>query len=108
MHLDLSGLWRRRQSRAILHRVDQGEPIPTVMMGDLNEWTPHGGCLRDFGHHFAFAPTGRSFHTRRQLAARDRIMFRGLELTDCGVHSSSNARKASDHLPIWAEFTSTG
>lgn len=108
MHLDLSGLWRRRQSRAILHRVEQGDAMPTVMMGDLNEWTPNGGCLRDFGHRFAFAPTGRSFHARRPVAALDRIMFAGLELTDCGVHASAASRKASDHLPIWAEFASTG
>lgn len=108
MHLDLSGLWRRRQSRAILHRVDQGADLPTIMMGDLNEWTVAGGCLRDFGHHFAFAPTGRSFHARRPVAALDRIMFRGLALSNCGVHGSAKARKASDHLPIWAEFTSTG
>lgn len=108
MHLDLSGLWRRRQSRAILHRVEQGGVMATVMMGDLNEWTMQGGCLRDFGHQFAFAPTGRSFHARRPVAALDRIMFSGLELVDCGVHGSASARKASDHLPIWADFTSTG
>lgn len=107
MHLDLSGLWRRRQSRAILDRADQGDPLPTVMMGDLNEWT-NGGCLRDFAHHFAFAPTGRSFHARRPVASLDRIMFRGLELRDCGVHCSPKARQASDHLPVWAEFASTG
>lgn len=107
MHLDLSGLWRRRQSRAILHHVEQGEVMPTVLMGDLNEWTPKGGCLRDFGHHFAFAPTGRSFHARRQVASLDRIMFSGLDLTGCGVHLSPASRKASDHLPIWAEFAST-
>lgn len=108
MHLDLSGLWRRRQSRAILHRVEQGEAMATVMMGDLNEWTVQGGCLRDFGHQFAFAPTGRSFHARRPVAALDRIMFSGLDLVDCGVHVSPSARKASDHLPIWADFSSTG
>ena len=108
MHLDLSGLWRRRQSRAILHRVEQGAPMPTVMMGDLNEWTVHGGCLRDFDRHYAFAPTGRSFHARRPVAALDRIMFAGLKLLDCGVHLSPTSRRASDHLPIWAEFASTG
>lgn len=108
MHLDLSGLWRRRQSRAILHRVEHGDQMPTVMMGDLNEWTPNGGCLRDFGHHFEMAPTGRSFHARRPVAALDRIMYAGFELSGCGVHLSPAARKASDHLPIWAEFASTG
>jgi len=108
MHLDLSGLWRRRQSRAILHHVEHGPALPTVMMGDLNEWSPQGGCLRDFGHHFAFAPCGRSFHARRPFAALDRIMFAGLELAASGVHMSAAARKASDHLPIWADFASTG
>lgn len=105
MHLDLSGLWRRRQSRAILHHLDLADPMPTVMMGDLNEWTPSGGCLRDFGHGFRFAPCGRSFHARRPIAALDRIMFGPeLALLDCGVHGSALARKASDHLPIWAEL----
>jgi len=27
-----------------------------------------------------------------------------LKLADSGVHESAAARKASDHLPIWAEF----
>jgi endonuclease/exonuclease/phosphatase family metal-dependent hydrolase len=105
MHLDLSGLWRRRQSRAILNHLALAEPMPTVMMGDLNEWTPAGGCLRDFGHDFSFAPCGRSFHARRPIAALDRIMYgRELALLDCGVHASNLARKASDHLPIWAQL----
>lgn len=105
MHLDLSGLWRRRQSRAILHHLENLPTMPTVLMGDLNEWTPNGGCLRDFGHGFSFAPCGRSFHARRPIAALDRIMFGPeLSLLDCGVHISASARKASDHLPIWAQL----
>ena len=40
MHLDLSGLWRRRQAHAILAHVDGCEERhPTVLMGDLNEWS---------------------------------------------------------------------
>lgn len=106
MHLDLSGLWRRRQSHAILHHVAcREDALPTVLMGDLNEWSAQNGCLRDFGHHFAFAPTGRSYHARRPVAALDRIMFGPrLRLIDCGVHCSALARRASDHLPIWADF----
>ena len=37
---------RRRRSSPISHERD-GEP-PTVLMGDLNEWSTRGGCLRDF------------------------------------------------------------
>lgn len=103
MHLDLSGLWRRRQARAILAHVDGCSPtMPTVMMGDLNEWMPNAGCLHDFAREFDIAPTGPSFHARRAIGRLDRIMTRGFRVRDCGVHDSLLARKASDHLPIWA------
>jgi endonuclease/exonuclease/phosphatase family metal-dependent hydrolase len=106
MHLDLSGLWRRQQARSILHHLDTRErPMPAVLMGDLNEWSVRGGCLRDFGHHLAFADCGRSFHVRRPVARLDRIMVTpGLRIAECGVHHSAAARKASDHYPVWAKL----
>jgi len=106
MHLDLSGLWRRRQAHAILAHLDarEGEP-PTVLMGDLNEWSARGGCLRDFGHRHSIAECGRSFHARRPIAQLDRIMVsEALKIVESGAHQSATARKASDHLPIWAEL----
>jgi len=104
MHLDLSGLWRRRQAHAILAHVESSVARrPTVLMGDLNEWTAQGGCLRDFGRDYRFAPIGPSFHVRRPVARLDRIMVStDLRIIDCGVHHSATARKASDHFPIWA------
>lgn len=106
MHLDLSGLWRRRQAVTILNHVATSEAkLPTVLMGDLNEWSAGSGCLRDFAHDHSFAPTGPSFHARRPVGRLDRIMVsRDLRVRDCGVHASPAARKASDHLPIWAEL----
>jgi endonuclease/exonuclease/phosphatase family metal-dependent hydrolase len=106
MHLDLSGLWRRRQAHAILTHVGarDGDP-PTVLMGDLNEWSARGGCLRDFAHHCSFADCGRSFHARRPVARLDRIMVMpGLKILASGAHASATARRASDHLPIWAKL----
>lgn len=113
MHLDLSGLWRRRQAIAVLSQVDHRhahDPASgTILMGDLNEWSANRGCLSDFGRHFKIAPSGRSFHARRPVAALDRIMWRGaLTLADCGVHMTPLARRASDHLPIWANFSVPG
>jgi endonuclease/exonuclease/phosphatase family metal-dependent hydrolase len=104
MHLDLSGLWRRRQAHAILHHIgSRGTSMPAVLMGDLNEWSARGGCLRDFADHLSFAQCGRSFHTRRPVVQLDRIMVtRELAVVDCGVHQSASARKASDHFPVWA------
>ncbi|HEY0626036.1 MAG TPA: endonuclease/exonuclease/phosphatase family protein [Allosphingosinicella sp.] len=109
MHLDLSGLWRRRQAHAILaHLANRSGNPPTVLMGDLNEWSVAGGCLRDFGVHHRFAPCGRSFHARRPIAQLDRIMVsEGLEIIESGAHQSATARKASDHLPIWARVKRT-
>jgi endonuclease/exonuclease/phosphatase family metal-dependent hydrolase len=106
MHLDLSGLWRRRQAHAILaHLANRHDQPPTILMGDLNEWSVNGGCLRDFGHHFRFADCGRSFHARRPIAQLDRIMASdGLEILESGAHFSAASRKASDHLPIWANL----
>jgi len=106
MHLDLSGLWRRRQAAAVIHAAGLGDAMPTVLMGDLNEWSANRGCLADFAHHYRFAPCGRSFHARRPVARLDRIMYCGrLDLVNCGVHESATARRASDHLPIWADFS---
>ena len=104
MHLDLSGLWRRRQAAAILqHLAHASERRPTVMMGDLNEWNAALGCMRDFGRDFVAAETGPSFHARHPVARLDRIMVSSdLRVVDCGVHASAAARRASDHLPIWA------
>ena len=106
MHLDLSGLWRRRQAAAIMAHVDScTHRYPTVLMGDLNEWTRGSGCLRDFARDYAFAATGPSFHARRPVGRLDRIMVsRDLQVESCGVHASATARKASDHLPIWANL----
>lgn len=107
MHLDLSGLRRRHQARAILHHLEeQAEALPTIMMGDLNEWSAGSGCLRDFGHRHRFVETGPSFHARRPVARLDRIMVsHGVTVAETGVHRSALARTASDHLPVWAELS---
>ena len=106
MHLDLSGLWRRRQLRAILDAVARRrQKMPTVLMGDTNEWRKAAGCLSDLNGSFRIAPTGPSFHSRHPLASLDRIIVGNeLRIEAAGVHMSPSARKASDHLPIWARL----
>ncbi|HEX3677366.1 MAG TPA: endonuclease/exonuclease/phosphatase family protein [Sphingomicrobium sp.] len=104
MHLDLSGLWRRRQMRAILESIERRpQKMPTVLMGDTNEWRTIGGCLNDLEPDFHIAPTGPSFHARHPVAQLDRIIVQSeLNIEAAGVHMSAVARRASDHLPIWA------
>lgn len=106
MHLDLSGLWRRKQARAILAHVEnQGEKLPIVMAGDLNEWRVGQGCLRDFALHHENVPLGSSFPAKRPLGRLDRMFVGGgIKVEAAGVHHSMLARVASDHLPIWAKL----
>jgi endonuclease/exonuclease/phosphatase family metal-dependent hydrolase len=106
MHLDLSGLWRARQARAIAALGDAARRHrPTVLMGDLNEWRANAGAFREFGKHFALLDPGPSFPSRRPLGRLDRIMHCDrLVAKDCGVYRSALAATASDHLPVWAEF----
>ena len=107
MHLDLSGLWRRRQLQAILEAIaNRPQKMPTILMGDTNEWRVAGGCLKDLPPGFRIAPTGPSFHSRHPVASLDRIIVdSGLRIDAAGVHMSPAARRASDHLPIWARLT---
>ncbi|MGF1624109.1 MAG: endonuclease/exonuclease/phosphatase family protein [Alphaproteobacteria bacterium] len=106
MHLGLLGMWRRRQARAVLNQLEDLEHrFPTVLMGDLNEWSTHGGCIAEFARHHHVAETGPSFHSKRPVSALDRIMTsQDLRIEAAGVHVSDNARLASDHLPIWARI----
>ena len=107
MHLDLSGLWRRRQMRAILHAIAaRVQKMPTVLMGDTNDWRDAAGCLRDLGPHYQVAATGPSFHSRRPVACLDRIIVHtDLKIEAAGVHMSAASKRASDHLPIWARIS---
>jgi len=107
MHLDLSGLWRKRQMRAILSAIARRpNKMPTVLMGDTNEWRTEAGCLREIEPEFHLAPTGPSFHARHPVAALDRIIVhKDLSIEAAGVHMSPAARRASDHLPIWARVS---
>ncbi len=107
MHLDLSGLWRKRQVMRILdHIARRHRPMPTVIMGDTNEWREGSGVLKEFARGYTMADTGLSFHARRPVVALDRIIVeRSLTIVACGVHHSVAASKASDHLPVWAKLS---
>lgn len=107
MHLDLSGLRRRQQVRAVLAQMDSRHPhVRSILMGDLNEWSRNGGCLGEFVGHHHDAHTGPSFHSQRPIARLDRIFAsNGLKIISAGTHHSLKARRASDHLPVWAELS---
>ena len=106
MHLDLSGLWRRRQGRRVIAHLDAcHDAMPTVLMGDLNQWSSRG-CLSEFtGHpHFRLLDTPKSFHSRRPVTRLDRIITsHDLECAGTGTLKNAALRAGSDHLPVWAD-----
>jgi endonuclease/exonuclease/phosphatase family metal-dependent hydrolase len=104
MHLDLSGLRRRHQVRSVLaHAGACAEAMPTVLMGDMNEWAARGGCFREFGESWHVLAPGRSFPSRRPVAALDRIVVsEECEVLRTGVHHSALSAVGSDHLPVFA------
>lgn len=107
MHLDLSGMWRRRQLRAILSHAHEEPDRPLVIMGDMNQWSDRG-CLSEVAfHHLRLLDTPKSFHSKRPVAKLDRIIVsHELKVGKTGVHASARAALASDHLPVWAEIKS--
>ncbi len=106
MHLDLSGLHRRRQLRTVLAHLGQDDRrMPSVLMGDFNEWSARGGSLREFGRAWHVLAPGRSFPARRPLAQLDRIVAsRAWDLLATGVHHSALSARGSDHLPVFARL----
>lgn len=104
MHLDLSGLRRLQQVRAILsHLSSLDGDHPTVLMGDLNAWTTRGRAVREFGDGWHMLSCGHSFPSRRPVASLDRVVVSPeWRVSDTGVHHSALAARGSDHLPVWA------
>jgi endonuclease/exonuclease/phosphatase family metal-dependent hydrolase len=106
VHLDLSGLWRRRQIRAILAHLDAApQHLPTVIMGDFNQWSDRGALSEFAFHHHRLVKTPPSFHSRKPVARLDRIIVSHDIVVDAAdAHNSKLATLASDHLPLWAEI----
>ncbi len=101
------GLRRRdRQQQMTLMMAEQMSLAarPTILLGDLNEWSPSQG-FAPLDPFFTVHNPGRSFPSRRPIAALDRVATGpGLHLLDAGAIRAGAAGHASDHLPIWADL----
>lgn len=106
-HFGLLPRCRRRQSAAILATLQESEPMPTVLCGDLNEWKPgERSSLHVLSPLFGPVAAGpASFPTRLPVLPLDRILAWPQPLvTEVEVHDSPLARIASDHLPLTARL----
>ncbi len=104
-HLGLRPYERRDQVQRILDVMEHEGDIPTVLMGDVNEWYLWGRPLRWLHAHFESPPVRRTFPSPAPLLALDRIWVRPARwLQRLRAHRSPLARMASDHLPLVAEL----
>ena len=104
VHLGLLRANRQKQLHAIRAALKDMDTRPTVILGDFNEWSRTGG-LAPLKDTFDIIAPGKSFHASRPIAALDRIALDGsLALQDAGVVETDLSRRASDHLPIWADI----
>lgn len=104
-HLGLLRRSRALQAHTLLQAVEPDDAIPTLLMGDLNEWrlgkrSSLAGLEPHFGPLDAAIP---SFPSRFPLWALDRVLARPHDLiSSIEVHNTPRARMASDHLPLKA------
>lgn len=102
-HLGLRRGCRQLQLAHLLEAVG-ADATRTVLAGDMNEWSTRIGfdLIDDV---FDLVLPGRSFHTSRPVAALDRFAVgKGLKHLASGVHRAGDARRASDHLPVWIDL----
>lgn len=118
VRLDLAGglsvvgvhLGLRRRDRMVqleTIRAATSDCQRSVIAGDFNEWSARAG-LDPLHAQFEVHSPGQTFHARRPIAGLDRFaVSHGLDLRDAGIAQDARARRASDHLPIWADITAS-
>jgi endonuclease/exonuclease/phosphatase family metal-dependent hydrolase len=100
-HLGLRASERRAQIARLAAVLATGT-LPTVLLGDFNEWR-RGGLLRQLDGRFGMAHAPATFPSPCAVAALDRIWCApAAALVDLRAHRSARARVASDHLPLVA------
>ena len=105
-HLDLSGLKRRDQVRSMLGFAAEHGDMPTVILGDFNQWGHGTGAMREFADGWNLIAPGPSYPSRAPVARLDRIVHcGGWQCGAAAVHRSALAAVASDHLPIHADLS---
>ena len=106
-HLGLLRRHRALQAQILLDAINRGSPMPTLLMGDLNEWRPGvPSSLLPLEPMFGPFGTGQpSFPSRLPFLALDRILASPGEMVSAvAAHSSPLARLVSDHLPLRAQI----
>jgi len=103
-HLGLRRSERRFQWRRLMVALAEGPTeIPTVVLGDMNEWYRGARTLKEAHVAFGEPPSPAGFPSFAPFLALTRIWVRPrVALESIVVHRTELTRKASDHLPLKA------
>ena len=103
VHLGLARSSRRAQLARLVAQAARIGAGPVALMGDFNEWSDDCGLEPLAGWQVvAPGPTWPAPLPRLRL---DRFaLTRDIRVRGTGVQDDDAARRASDHLPIWAEI----
>lgn len=104
-HLDLHSRHRRRQLDALLDELMPHRHRPMVLMGDFNEWAPFSRALATLRRHAELPPAPPTFPSWLPILRLDRIAHSACRLQHAvRSHATPLSRRASDHLPIFADL----
>lgn len=105
LHLGLFKRDRKKQLAEITEFLQNLAPMPTIIMGDFNEWSRRGRNLGALQQGFEVHSPGHSFPSAKPVAKLDKIAISPeLSVTNKGVHQCKASKIASDHLPVWADI----
>ncbi len=103
VHLGLDPWERRTQIDQLLEALDAKPDLPTVLLGDTNEWRADSATFRDLQQRLPHVAQPFSFHTRLPRLRYDRIyLSKELAFEDFDALRTHEAGNGSDHLPVYA------
>ena len=104
VHLGLRRSERRFQWRRLTVAIAEGSlDMPTIVLGDMNEWYRGSRMMREAHDAFGEPPAPAAFPSFAPLLALTRIWVRPrAALESIVTHRTELTRKASDHLPLKA------
>ena len=104
-HLDLRSRHRRRQFATLLDQLVPSPRAPTALLGDFNEWWSRSRGLTELRRHAELPPSPPTFPAWLPALRLDRIAFSGCRLRGAVRRQFTPlTRRASDHLPIFADL----
>ncbi len=101
VHLGLDPWERRAQVKRLVEALDRHEAMPTLLLGDFNEWRLAPRYLDPIGRRFPISSMPETYHARRPMFRFDRVYLSShFDIAHEQVIHAAHARRASDHLPV--------